>query len=416
MNWIEEARAKAGRFVTIEKIEQGGALQARADRADGVAFYFRVARDGQEVRARIGLFDAAQPPRALTANKSGGWSLAGARARAVQLAVENQQVDGGLAAQHRAQAQHRRSTRAEKDALADFTVQCLFDAYVNFLEQRRKTDVRDARNTLRRFLALDPALADKPAHAATAQDFVRGLRSMTERGLVRQPGKVRSYAHAAYRTAMFAATDPSIPARFEAFQVTSNPLATIRAIPARADKRPLSVTELRTFWRIASETPGTKGALMRLHLLLGGQRIAQFLRLKREDVRGDHIVLFDYKGRRPEPRRHVLPLPSAVVADLALFTGAPFLFSTDGGQTPIRPETLYAWERDAIGDQVEGFKPKRLRSGVETLLASLGISRDLRAQLQSHGLGGVQARHYDDHDYLPEKRTALQTLFNALTE
>ena len=155
---------------------------------------------------------------------------------------------------------------------------------------------------------------------------------------------------------------------------------------------------------------------MRLHLLLGGQRIAQFLRLKREDVLDDHVTLLDAKGRRPEPRRHVMPLLPAVAADLALFSGAPFLFSSDGGRTPIRPETLSGWERAAIGDQIEGFEPKRLRSGVETLLASLGISRDVRAQLQSHGLGGVQARHYDDHDYLPEKRAVLQTLFNALTD
>jgi hypothetical protein len=32
----------------------------------------------------------------------------------------------------------------------------------------------------------------------------------------------------------------------------------------------------------------------------------------------------------------------------------------------------------------------------------------LRAQLQSHGLGGVQDAHYDRHDYMLEKRRALE--------
>ena len=41
---------------------------------------------------------------------------------------------------------------------------------------------------------------------------------------------------------------------------------------------------------------------------------------------------------------------------------------------------------------------------------------EVRAHLQSHGLGGVQARHYDRHDYLEEKRGALETLFRLMAE
>lgn len=49
-----------------------------------------------------------------------------------------------------------------------------------------------------------------------------------------------------------------------------------------------------------------------------------------------------------------------------------------------------------------------LRRTAETHMAALGISSDVRAQIQSHGLGGIQARHYDRHDYMPEKRAALE--------
>lgn len=41
------------------------------------------------------------------------------------------------------------------------------------------------------------------------------------------------------------------------------------------------------------------------------------------------------------------------------------------------------------------------------MLAGLGISRDIRAQLLSHGISGVQAAHYDRHEYTKEKRSAL---------
>src|SRR5262249_46497843 len=54
----------------------------------------------------------------------------------------------------------------------------------------------------------------------------------------------------------------------------------------------------------------------------------------------------------------------------------------------------------------EAFQLRDIRRTCETRLAALGVSRDIRAQIQSHGLGGVQARHYDRHDSMPEKSAA----------
>ncbi len=42
------------------------------------------------------------------------------------------------------------------------------------------------------------------------------------------------------------------------------------------------------------------------------------------------------------------------------------------------------------------------------MLAGMGVSKDLRAQLQSHGLSGIQERHYDKHSYIDEKRITLE--------
>ncbi|OIQ83764.1 hypothetical protein GALL_344260 [mine drainage metagenome] len=412
--WLDQAKAKAGRFVTVEKVEQGGALQARVDTLGAVALYYRCKVDGQEARVRIGAFDPNSPPRALGLSKAGGLSLAGARAKAVELAMQHHgnKDNGGLAAQLRERAAQRKQRKASAELLKSQTVDALFTAYTDLLRQREKVDARDAELTLKRFLADNVTLAEKRAHEATAADFVIGLRKLHEAGKVREPGKVRSYAHAAFRTAMMAATDPNIPVKFEAFNVTANPLVTIRATPARADKRPMTVAELRAFWAIAKATEGTTGALMKLHILAGGQRIAQLLRLRREDVHADYIVLRDPKGRRAEARRHAVPLLEDARTALNAFTGSPEVFTI--GKRVISPATFYQFEVEAVGDQIDDFEPKRLRSGVETALASLGIGREVRAQLQSHGLGGVQDRHYDDHDYMPEKRAALQALLDLL--
>ena len=55
----------------------------------------------------------------------------------------------------------------------------------------------------------------------------------------------------------------------------------------------------------------------------------------------------------------------------------------------------------------EAFNLRDIRRTCETMLAGVGISRDTRAQLLSHGLSGVQAAHYDRHTYTDEKRAAL---------
>jgi hypothetical protein len=90
--------------------------------------------------------------------------------------------------------------------------------------------------------------------------------------------------------------------------------------------------------------------------------------------------------------------------------------STDEGETHVAATTLSNWASAAALDAIEGFQAKRVRSGVETLLASVGVSQDIRGRLQSHGITGVQVRHYDGHDYMPEKRKALETLYKLLEQ
>jgi hypothetical protein len=67
-------------------------------------------------------------------------------------------------------------------------------------------------------------------------------------------------------------------------------------------------------------------------------------------------------------------------------------------------------EFNLTGISTEPFIMADLRRTVETRLAGMEVSKDIRAQLQSHGLSGVQIRHYDRHNYEKEKRQALRVL------
>ena len=73
------------------------------------------------------------------------------------------------------------------------------------------------------------------------------------------------------------------------------------------------------------------------------------------------------------------------------------------GQSPVS-------SRDTVSTREarQGFELRDLRRTCETMLAAMGVSKDIRAQLQSHGLSGVQQRHYNRHEYMLEKRAALE--------
>jgi hypothetical protein len=149
-------------------------------------------------------------------------------------------------------------------------------------------------------------------------------------------------------------------------------------------------------------------------LLTGGQRLEQFVNLLTADTAEDSILIYDGKGRPgKQPRPHVVPLTDdAVVALMECQPKGKYALSTDGGVTHVSAATLSEWSMQA-GAGIEGFQTKRIRSGVETLLARR-ISKEHRGRLQSHGISGVQDRHYDGYEYMDEKRHALETMLSLL--
>jgi hypothetical protein len=113
--------------------------------------------------------------------------------------------------------------------------------------------------------------------------------------------------------------------------------------------------------------------------------------------------------------RWVVPLVrQAALALDWLSRRGEFTISTTAGERPISVRTVAGWARSIVADSIEDFQLKRIRSGIETLLAASGVSREVRGHLQSHGLTGVQARHHDGHDYMPEKRSALEVLLREV--
>lgn len=407
-----------GQFLKLGKVIPSGSLEVRKLASGAVTFYWRVTINGKTAREVIGIYDPSAPPKSLKPTAKGFSIMAAIRAAEVLAEQHHANLDnGGFAGVKAAEQEAKDKAKAAKLEAAQFTLQALLTDYCDHLEAMGRVAHKDARSIFKLHVTdAWPKVAALPANQVTGEQIADMMRRVIELGKARTSNKLRSYIRAAYQTAKAARSKASIPVRFKSYNVTHNPGADTEPDESanKADKRPLSAKELRSYWQAIKALPGFRGAILRLHLLTGGQRIEQLVNLRTDNVKGDIIMLFDSKGRPGKPPRpHTVPLvPEAAKALRECNPQGTYAISTDKGETHLAATTLSAWAVEAT--TLPDFQAKRIRSGVETLLASARISTDIRGRLQSHGIAGVQARHYDGHDYMEEKRQALETLYRLL--
>lgn len=339
-----------------------------------------------------------------------------------------------LNAEKRAATAAREEAQAGRAAMAKHTLRALCEHYVSHQQAKGKESWQDAQGLFRLYVWGDEKhqpseFAELPAREFTAKQATALLRGVVEQGKLRTAAKLRAYLRAAYALAQGADTNAEAPAALVLFNIETNPIASTGALSSGNRTRDvvLTETELGETMRLLAGRRATAYddalAAIELSVLLGGQRLAQVLRLTHQDVDLDAgtLTLWDGKGRRKTARKHVLPLTQRAreVVDVILSRRrADWLFGDK--VAPTTPDTVarkggellrLAQENLTRGTSkpatVRDIQPRDLRRTSETLMAGMGISKDLRAQIQSHGLGGVQDRHYDRHDYLDAKRAAL---------
>lgn len=422
-------------YATAHDLTHG--LLERATCLDGMAFV--LLRDAVKKGLRLRITKAggkhwqfeARIKGKLFTRALGEWPAVGldvARKEAHRLrGLAEQGIDprAGEALEKAAKAQ----AEVEKERAANFTFGALMADYANELERQGKSSHAKVRGIFKLHLTDGaPRLAATPAALVTAEQVADLLRGLSESGKERTAGKVRSYCRAAFEMARTAKLSLLVPVHFKSYGVNHNPAAETVAIKMVPDKNPLIPVHLRQYWQAIEPLPGVRGAVLRLQLLTGGQRIEQLRQLVRSNVGEGVITLLDAKGRTGRGARlHTIPLiPAAREALDVLLALNPgeFPLSIDGGQTPVSAKAIADWAKEAAAgvgwtatDKPVGkFQAKRIRSGVETALASLRVSQETRGHLLSHGVTGVQAASYDGHDYASQKLEALDTLHRFLTE
>ena len=413
------AGLKPGKWANDPAPRGAGQLEARKLVGGEVGFYFRYSLGDKQPRISIGT----------------GLSLKEARAQAAELSRRYQggerDLHAALDADGREQQRLADAAKQAEEAKAGASLGVLLTAYADLLERDGKASHRLVRLALIRHVQKPwPVLWSTAAIEVSTRDLLKVVAHVVDQGRLREAAKLRSYVRAAYAAAIRAQQSAQGLPALRALDITHNPAADLVTIEgaSKPGERALSLAELRAYWKRIEAMPGAPGAALRLHLLTGGQRVQQLARLTAtdHDVDSQTVRLLDPKGRRKLPRVHDVPLIDAALKALAVMRGdaatGDFLFSLTGGLTPCTYESLRDHVVAVRAAMVEAgelpggaFTVGDLRRTVETRLAADGVSMEIRAQLQSHGLGGVQNRHYDRHTYLDEKRAALEALHRLVT-
>ncbi|MBK5969775.1 MULTISPECIES: site-specific integrase [Thiorhodovibrio] len=413
---------------TSEQFGRGFGSLVFWKRGGKVRVYFRyTSSTGSQEDYPLGLYDE---------KGQGGMQISEAKARAWELSKLYQsgvkdikthfaEQDAAREAEKTAAKEALEAARREREARGKFTLGALCGAYVAHLEALGKPSAKDAANAFKNHVSgASPELAATPAMEVQPEQIASLIRSIRDKGKDRMAGIVRSYLNAAYQMAIGAKFDTSAPASFNGFEITQNPVAPIKAIAVKRGERVLSQAELREYFGHMGE--GIVDQALLLALLAGGQRIRQLLRARVADWDPENRVLrlWDSKGKRTEAREHLLPLgeQGAKIVDALVERAMEKATKAAQGGEPEPNPSLWLSTAGAVvfhatpGKRVveiakrmkgESFDLRDLRRTCETRLAGLGITREVRAQLLSHGLSGVQVAHYDRHSYSDEKRAAL---------
>jgi integrase len=421
----ELSRLEPGKWKSDGARKGAGVLLAYGMKHGGVAFYFRYAKpDGARDTLPIGHYDPAG---------KNGLTLAEASRRAGELSRRYQAGDRNLRAildaeQREGERQRlaREAAEAEAAARKRATLGALLTGYVEQLKRDKKSSASKVEQAIESHVRIAwPRLWEKSAADVTLDDLLAVIGRLTDEGKLSAARKLRSYIHSGYAAAIRARQDArGLPALRE-LRIEANPARELVTVEGanNARERALSVAELRAYWARIQAMPDPDGALLRLHLLLGGQRVEQLARVTTHDVDEENMTLriWDGKGRRRKPRAHVVPLIEPALAALHGMGGGElgeFVFTVTRGleaaeyhhvQTRVRKIAAAMLEAGELPGGV--FTPGDLRRTVETRLAAEGVSLDVRAHLQSHGLGGVQKRHYDKHGYQAEMRAAMESIY-----
>lgn len=192
----------------------------------------------------------------------------------------------------------------------------------------------------------------------------------------------------------------------------------IKKNPEAARERTLNDDEVRALWMAAGELGWPFGDILKL-LLLTGARKSEIGEAHWNEINVDDKVMEIPAERVKNKHAHTIPLSPAalaIITDLKRVGATPDFIFTTNAKTAVSGFSKAKTQLDALMleelqrvDQEAKLEPwviHDLRRTVRSNLSKLGISSDVAERILGHAIPGIRGV-YDRHDYLDEKRAAL---------
>jgi integrase len=191
--------------------------------------------------------------------------------------------------------------------------------------------------------------------------------------------------------------------------ISANPIAGMRR-PAteKSRDRVLTDNELAAIWRAADKLGFPYGTCTQL-LILTGARRSEITKLKWSEIDGDRILLPPARTKTAVAHLILLaPVAQSIIDKLPLIVDSEFAFTTNG-KSPVSGWSTAKPQLDRLSG-VRNWHVHDLRRTVATGLQKLGIPLQVTEAVLGHTSGsraGVVGI-YQRHDFMDEKRTALE--------
>lgn len=224
----------------------------------------------------------------------------------------------------------------------------------------------------------------------------------------------------------------AIPKKF----LAANPMAGIPKPLGAVKKRGryLRPREIKTFWEACEKLPAPYGALFRFALVTAARR-SECATVEWSEIDLEEAVWRLPARKAKNGREHLIPLgkkalqimqaqPVVLVDREGIKTESPFVFArSDGGVVNAWSAAMQLLNKEC-GFQRVGAKGAKitdeegegawislhdLRRTAATELSYLRVAPHIRERVLCHAQTALN-EHYDKHDYLPEKREALEAL------
>jgi len=178
-----------------------------------------------------------------------------------------------------------------------------------------------------------------------------------------------------------------------------------------ARDRTLNDDEIRRIWNALGDAAYPFAPLVKLMFFTAQRRqeVAE-ARWSEFDDGVWTIPVERYKTKRP----NVVPLPQAASALVEELPRLGDLLFTTSGKTPFSGFSKAKKHLDEVSG-VSDWRLHDIRRTSRTLMVRAGVRPDIAERVLGHAIGGV-AGVYDRHDYLTEKRDALEALASELAQ